>query len=302
MLEEKKEINSEIAKIEKRSLGLHNWLLITLVSINIMSILGYANFSLNPILLEKYPITAKIFNYSYYFFSRTQIIVAFFALVALLYKKYNYSWLKELGFVFAISLLLEGLGTTYGIPFGKYEYTDLLGWKFFDKVPLLIPISWFFMAIPSYAIAMKLTKIMALKNKFIIGFFNILLASVFLTSWDLTLDPAMSNLTPFWIWESKGSYFGTPIVNFGGWLLTSAIIMLGFEILNTKRLLDNYDLTWNLKFYLANLSLPIGLVICSGLWRPVVFTILVFLACYLLSIFISFFGQKELNKLEYEKT
>jgi uncharacterized membrane protein len=40
----------------------------------------------------------------------------------------------------------ELLGTTYGMPFGSYSYTTLLGPKWFDWVPLLIPLSWLTMS------------------------------------------------------------------------------------------------------------------------------------------------------------
>ena len=45
--------------------------------------------------------------------------------------------------VYAVSLGSELLGTTYGIPFGAYSYTSLLGIKWFERVPVLIPLSWF---------------------------------------------------------------------------------------------------------------------------------------------------------------
>ena len=54
------------------------------------------------------------------------------------------------------SLTSELSGTTVGLPFGPYHYTAGLGPKWFDHVPLLIPLSWFMMAVPSYAIARRL--------------------------------------------------------------------------------------------------------------------------------------------------
>ena len=45
-----------------------------------------------------------------------------------------------------MSLASELLGTGLGIPFGPYSYTSLLGPKWFELVPLLIPLSWFTMS------------------------------------------------------------------------------------------------------------------------------------------------------------
>lgn len=276
----------------KKKLALHNWLLISILIINISSIIGFATFSLNPAILSKSELIMVIFNYSYYFFARTQIVLSFLAITTFLYSKNKFNWSREFTFVFAISLFMEWLGITYGIPFGKYEYTDLLGLKILDKVPFLIPISWFFMGIASYFMAIKFQNVMKLNNKYINGFFNILFASIFLTAWDFTLDPAMSNLTPFWVWESQGSYFGTPVVNFWGWLLTSAVIMTGFEVFNTKRLLKKDDYNWAIMFYMANLSLPIGLVIASKMFMPIILTFFTFAFIYVFVYIVSLIGLK----------
>ncbi|MFN8673446.1 MAG: carotenoid biosynthesis protein [Candidatus Sericytochromatia bacterium] len=290
MIEEKiNTINISNKKNFSYLLELPNILLLALILINIMSIIGYATFSLNTALLAKNPTINVIFSYSYYFFSRTQIIIAFLSLCLLLYKKTKLLWIKEFAFVFTISLLMEFLGTTFGIPFGKYEYTDLLGLKLFSKVPLLIPISWFFMGLSSYCISLKLQEKIVFKYKIFSSIFNIIFASVFLTTWDVTLDPAMSNLTPFWLWEEHNSltYYGTPVINFAGWVLTSIFIIMGFEFFNTKKLLDKYMINWNIIFYMANLSLPVGLVICSGLFFPVFLTSSIFLIMYSVSFLLS---------------
>ena len=64
-------------------------------------------------------------------------------------------WLAAFATLYAISLAAELLGTSLGIPFGEYSYTPLLGIKWFGLVPLVIPLSWFFMALPSYALALR---------------------------------------------------------------------------------------------------------------------------------------------------
>jgi uncharacterized membrane protein len=46
------------------------------------------------------------------------------------------------------------------------------------------------------------------------------LASFVLLSWDLSLDPAMSYATRYWIWGSTGAYYGMPWLNLFGWYVT----------------------------------------------------------------------------------
>ena len=60
--------------------------------------------------------------------------------------------------IYIVSLTSELLGTTYGIPFGAYSYTTLLGPKWFDRVPLLIPLSWFTMSWAAWIIARRRTR------------------------------------------------------------------------------------------------------------------------------------------------
>ena len=111
--------------------------------------------------------------------------------------------------------LFSLLGTTYGVPFGSYSYTTLLGPKWFDRVPLLIPLSWFTMSWATWIIACRRTR----------GFQAVLLGACLLVAWDLLLDPAMSRVTSYWIWGEKGSYYGMPWTNLLGWAMTGFILL-----------------------------------------------------------------------------
>ena len=57
---------------------------------------------------------------------------------------------------FGISLSSELLGTSTGLPFGPYSYTNQLGFKILGLVPFNIPTSWFFMLYCSIAICGRL--------------------------------------------------------------------------------------------------------------------------------------------------
>jgi lycopene beta-cyclase len=50
-------------------------------------------------------------------------------------------------------------------------------------------------------------------------------SSAAITAWDLFLDPQMVNWG-FWEWELDGAYFGIPLSNYAGWLLTGAVVTL----------------------------------------------------------------------------
>ena len=119
-----------------------------------------------------------------------------------------------LGSGFAIAFGMEYLGSRTGFLFGAYTYTELLGPKMLGYVPLLIPLAWFMMLFPSWRIAGWLTQSWPTR---------IAAAALAMTAWDLSLDPRMV-ADGAWIWRDGGAYFGIPLSNFAGWLITAALI------------------------------------------------------------------------------
>jgi lycopene beta-cyclase len=142
-----------------------------------------------------------------------------------------------------LSYLAELLGSSTGFPFGKYHYTDVLQPQI-AGVPLLIPLAWFMMLPPAWAIA----KTIAPHSNSRFPIYHVLISALAFTAWDLFLDPQMAGWG-FWVWESPGQYFGIPLGNYVGWIVVSAIITL---IANPKDLPVGplalvYVLTWILQ-------------------------------------------------------
>ncbi len=140
-----------------------------------------------------------------------------------------------------LAYLAEFLGSQTGFPFGKYHYTDALQPQW-AGVPLLIPLAWWMMLPPSWAVA-----------RLIVGERGRLPAFAFVaalafTAWDLFLDPQMV-AWGFWEWETPGSYFGIPLVNYLGWLLVSALItaLARPRDLPLTPLVAVYAITWLLQ-------------------------------------------------------
>src|SRR5690606_13937182 len=164
------------------------------------ALLGYATFGLNPTLLARFPQVAGFYGVSFHFFAQAQIWLAWAVLALFLAQHAGARWVPALVALYLVSLGSELLGTGVGIPFGEYRYTEALGPKWFGHVPVLIPLSWFFMAVPSYAMAHA-----ALPRHTVA---RVLTASLILLSWDLALDPAMSRATVYWVWAEPGAYYG----------------------------------------------------------------------------------------------
>jgi len=151
-----------------------------------------------------------------------------------------------------ISLGAEALGTATGLLFGHYTYTEQMGGKLFGLVPWLIPIAWCGMLYLSWHTVTFLlqqkggrgngaweTVPNALNSSERLPirpspFPLISLSALAITAWDLSLDPRMVQ-DGNWIWHDGGPYFGIPISNFIGWLVTAACIYAVWAWLEHRR-------------------------------------------------------------------
>ena len=140
------------------------------------------------------------------------------------------------GGVAALGWAAEALGSKTGVPFGAYHYTDALQPQV-AGVPLVIPFAWLMMLPPAWAVAARIGGHWR-DMRFVV------LSALAMTAWDLFLDPQMVGLG-LWEWAQPGGYFGIPWVNFGGWLLVSALItaLLRPPPLPAAPLLTVYGLT-----------------------------------------------------------
>ena len=135
---------------------------------------------------------------------------------------------------FSLSLASELTGTSTGYPFGVYGYSDQLGYKIAHLVPFNIPTSWFYMLVASLAICGRL---LPAKDDNRSRWWWALIGGAVLTAWDVSMDPAMVK-THHWIWSvpdlsSRDAFtrfigtpffFGMPLTNWLGWLLTGVLV------------------------------------------------------------------------------
>ena len=179
---------------------------------------------------------------------------------------------------FGISLGSELLGTSTGLPFGPYSYTNQLGYKMFGLVPFNIPTSWFFMLYCSLAICGRL---LPAKDDSTSRWWWSLIAGLVLTAWDVSMDPAMV-ASVHWLWHLPplegmplwqniligGHFYGMPLTNWLGWLLTGIVVsrvMLTIVPPTTwarKVSPSNFPLA----LYGVNAVLPLGICLGRGLW------------------------------------
>jgi uncharacterized membrane protein len=162
---------------------------------------------------------------------QTLVLVLF----SLTHACYALGWRHTLVF-FALSAVIswifEQIGVATGLIYGRYHYTDVLGPKL-GHVPLLIPLAWFMMIYPSYVIANLIASdhpIGSPERSGRLVWIAVLSAAV-MTAWDLVVDPVLSGpAVQAWIWEQGGAYFGIPIQNYVGWMLTTFTVYLLYRL------------------------------------------------------------------------
>lgn len=112
------------------------------------------------------------------------------------------------------AVIIESSAIHTGFPYGSFVYTDVLGNKVFGLTPWTVAFAY----PPILLLAYWFARSMKLSSDWRLYAVIALTA----TAIDLVLDPAAVRLG-FWYWDSPGVYYGVPVVNFLGWLLSASV-------------------------------------------------------------------------------
>jgi isopentenyl-diphosphate delta-isomerase type 1 len=121
----------------------------------------------------------------------------------------------------AYALLIEASAILTGFPYGHFGYSDLLGYRIFGLVPWTVAFAWTPLLLGAYAVAANL-----LSSRIV----RVIAATLLLTLFDFVLDPGAVMLG-FWKYEGGGWFYGVPMSNFGGWLVSGLIGTILLEIM-----------------------------------------------------------------------
>jgi uncharacterized membrane protein len=109
--------------------------------------------------------------------------------------------------VFTLAWLVEHLGETTGLLFGRYSYTELLQPQIWGVVPVPITCAWLMVALGSWQLAQRVAP----------GRGQALAAATLVVLLDLQIETIATRVHPYWIWVDSGPYYGVPSVNFAMW-------------------------------------------------------------------------------------
>ncbi len=137
-----------------------------------------------------------------------------------------------------VSWTFEQVGVSTGIVYGAYHYTGVLGVKL-GHVPVLIPLAWYMMIYPSWCLALCIAARGPVSEpgspraeRQGTGFLGpVFLAAMVMTAWDLVVDPLLSGPSVrAWVWEKGGPYFGIPLHNYAGWMVTTFVVYFLYRL------------------------------------------------------------------------
>jgi putative membrane protein len=145
-------------------------------------------------------------------------------------------WRRSLlmfGLSFVVAFTAEALGVNFGLVFGHYYYTKVLGVSLFG-VPFLAALAWEPIVYAAFCISDMLSPLVAglpsQSTHKASPFWLAVIGALATTAWDMMIDPiAVSQ--GWWVWVGGGPYMpyvsnGVPIQNFIGWLLVAFLINL----------------------------------------------------------------------------
>lgn len=170
--------------------------------------------------------------------------------------------------------VIEIIGVSTGFPYGEFEYGVSLGPMFFD-VPIALPLFFIPLVFNSYLLSILLFDF---TDRRILRIPAVVLIVILI---DMILDPAAVSLG---LWSySQGIYYGVPIQNYAGWILSATVatvlIDASFDFSELKsRVQDceyflddmvSFSLMWGLinLYYLSVIPAIITLVFVVSLIR-----------------------------------
>ena len=111
-----------------------------------------------------------------------------------------------------LAYAIEARGVATGYPYGPFYYGDALGPRLAGLVPYLLPLSYAPLVVGAVAAAWGTRP----------RLLHVSYATLLLVWMDAILDPGAASLG-FWVWPQGGAYYGVPLSNYAGWLLSGAL-------------------------------------------------------------------------------
>ncbi len=111
-----------------------------------------------------------------------------------------------------LAYLIETIALKTGFPYGTFVYDSLLGSKLFGVTPWTVPFGWVPLLIGVWSLVYSLKPSL---KKIGVGVPLLVLS-------DMVIDP-FAVRAGFWRYLPEGIFFGVPLSNFAGWVLSGTL-------------------------------------------------------------------------------
>ncbi|WP_121822421.1 bisanhydrobacterioruberin hydratase [Halostella salina] len=119
---------------------------------------------------------------------------------------------------------IEFVGVRTGWPYGHFEYGIDLGPMLAGEVPVGLPVFFLPLVLNSYLLVLLLLGDSARRRAV-----RLLATLATVLAVDLVLDPGAVALG-FWAYDGGGAYYGVPLSNYAGWVLSGAVAVGCFDL------------------------------------------------------------------------
>ncbi|OGL78699.1 hypothetical protein A3E39_04850 [Candidatus Uhrbacteria bacterium RIFCSPHIGHO2_12_FULL_60_25] len=157
-----------------------------------------------------------------YFYGAT-LAALLFAIVTLDVWRTAYGWSRALGaFVTVVILECVSIGASlyFGWPFGRFQYTGLLGWEILGLVPWTVPVVWTFILAASLALTRPMSLPTNQKDRYSQTFSWCFDAALFSTLLDAAIEPVAARVG-LKIFAVQAGFQGVPYQHMLGWFIVS---------------------------------------------------------------------------------
>ncbi|RDI72423.1 bisanhydrobacterioruberin hydratase [Halopelagius longus] len=125
---------------------------------------------------------------------------------------------------------IESVGVRTGVPYGEFFYGVELG-PTVGGVPLGLPVFFIPLVMNAYLLCLLL-----LGERAENGAVRLVAVIAAVVAMDLVLDPGAVALG-FWVYPGGGAFYGVPLSNYAGWLLSAAVAVVALDWAYDRRAL-----------------------------------------------------------------
>lgn len=122
----------------------------------------------------------------------------------------------------ALPLLVEAYAVWTGFPYGEFHYSELLGYTVLGLVPASVSFAYTPILLGAMAVASRFSGRSLARYALFSSLVNV--------SIDMVIDPAAVS-AGFWGWTQPGIYYGVPLINFLGWIVTGFVYAALFYLM-----------------------------------------------------------------------